>query len=89
MEVLLKLPAGQLSRLAEVQRKDLLKRKLADPPAPLFKEVRELIRRKCAPDSEKTIRDAFREGTVRRPRAPRHTEATGRGRARDEGGTGR
>ena len=59
MEVLLKLPAGQLARLAEVQRKDLLKRRLADPPAPLFKEVRELILRKCAPDSEKTIRTLF------------------------------
>src|SRR5688572_17871146 len=47
MEILLKLPAGQLARLAEVQRKDLLKRRLADPPAPLFKEVRELILRKC------------------------------------------
>ena len=59
MEILLKLPAGQLARLAEVQRKDLLKRRLADPPAPLFKEVRELILRKCAPDSEKMIRTLF------------------------------
>jgi transcriptional regulator with XRE-family HTH domain len=59
MEILLKLPAGQLARLADLQRKDVLKRKLADPPAPLFKEVRELILRKCAPDTQKSIRSLF------------------------------
>jgi hypothetical protein len=59
MEALLKLPAGQLATLADLQRKDVLKRKLADPPAPLFKEVRELILRKCAPDAEKTMRSMF------------------------------
>jgi transcriptional regulator with XRE-family HTH domain len=59
MEIVLKLPAGQLARLADLQRKDELKRKLADPPAPLFKEVRELILRKCAPDTEKPIRTLF------------------------------
>jgi transcriptional regulator with XRE-family HTH domain len=59
MEVLLKLPPGQLATLADLQRKDVLKRKLADPPAPLFKEVRELILRKCAPEAEKTIRSMF------------------------------
>ena len=59
MEILLKLPAGQLSRLADLQRKDELKRKLADPPSPLFKEVRELILRKCAPETEKAIRALF------------------------------
>ena len=59
IEILLKLPAGQLARLADVQRKDVLKRKLADPPAPLFKEVRELILRKCAPETEKPIRALF------------------------------
>jgi transcriptional regulator with XRE-family HTH domain len=59
MEELLKLPAGQLAALADLQRKDVLKRKLADPPAPLFKEVRELILQKCAPNAEKTIRSMF------------------------------
>jgi transcriptional regulator with XRE-family HTH domain len=59
MEVLLKLPPGQLARLADLQRKDVLKRKLADPPAPLFKEVRELILRKCWPETEKPIRALF------------------------------
>jgi transcriptional regulator with XRE-family HTH domain len=38
----LKLPSGQLSKLADLQRKDELKRNLGDPPTPLYKEVREL-----------------------------------------------
>jgi transcriptional regulator with XRE-family HTH domain len=59
MEGLLKLPAGQLAALADLQRQDVLKRKLADPPAPLFKEVRALILRKCAPNAEKAIRSIF------------------------------
>jgi transcriptional regulator with XRE-family HTH domain len=54
----LKLPSGKLSRLAEHQRNEELKRNL-DPPKPLFKEVRELILRKCAPDKEDQIRVIF------------------------------
>ena len=52
----LKLPSDRLSKLADLQRMEELKRNLADPPAPLFREVRELILRKCAPDKEKQIR---------------------------------
>jgi transcriptional regulator with XRE-family HTH domain len=59
MDTLLKLPAGHLAKLADVQRKDVLKRRLADPPAPLFKGVRELVLRKCAPGKEKSIRAVF------------------------------
>jgi transcriptional regulator with XRE-family HTH domain len=59
MEVFLKLPDGELARLAELQRIEELKRKLGDPSIPLFKEVRELILRKCAPDKEKQIRLIF------------------------------
>src|SRR5690349_13430328 len=54
----LKLPSGKLSKLAEHQRNEELKRNL-DPPKPLFKEVRELILRKCAPDKEDQIRVIF------------------------------
>jgi predicted transcriptional regulator len=32
----LRLPSGELSRLADLQRKEALKKKLADPPRPLF-----------------------------------------------------
>ncbi len=55
----LKLPAGKLSELVEHQRKDELKRSLGDPPAPLLKEVRELILRKCTPDKRQQIREIF------------------------------
>src|SRR5438105_10527132 len=52
----LKLPSERLSKLADLQRTEELKRNLADPPTPLFREVRELILRKCVPDREKQIR---------------------------------
>jgi len=59
MEKFLKLPSGELSKLADLQRREELKRRLADPLTPLFKEVRELILRKCNPDNEKEIRAIF------------------------------
>jgi hypothetical protein len=55
----LKLPKGNLSKLADHQRKEELKRSLGDPPAPLFREVRELILRKCAPEKRNQIRAIF------------------------------
>ncbi len=51
----LKLPNGELAKLADLQRQEELKRKLADPPTPLFKEVRELVLRKCKPKQQKPI----------------------------------
>jgi len=56
MATFLKLPSDRLAKVAALQRTEELKRHLADPPAPLFKEVRELILRKCVPDREKEIR---------------------------------
>ena len=55
----LKLPNGELARLADLERKEEFKRKLGNPPAPLFEEVRELILRKCHPDREKQVRAIF------------------------------
>src|SRR5467141_3344808 len=49
MEKFLKLPNGNLSKLADHQRKEEMKRSFGDPPTPLLKEVRELVLRKCAP----------------------------------------
>src|SRR5438552_493317 len=69
METFLRLPAGKLATLAELQRTDALKRKLADPPTPLFKEVRELILGKCEPSKEPSIRAMFEKepfGTLER-----------------------
>ena len=59
MEEFLKLSSGELANLATVQRQEELKRKLADPATPLFKEVRELVLRKCKPDKEQQIRKIF------------------------------
>jgi len=59
MEQFLKLPGDRLSTLAIHERKDELKRALADPPAPLHREVRELILRKCTAAKEKQIRTIF------------------------------
>ena len=59
MEKFLKLPSCDLSKLADLQRKEELKRRLGDPPTPLFKEVRELILGKCNPHDEKQIRAIF------------------------------
>jgi hypothetical protein len=59
MEAFLKLPTGQLSKLADLQRAEELTGRLGDPAMPLFKEVRELILRKCVPDKEHQIRAIF------------------------------
>ena len=59
METFLRLPAGKLATLADLSRMDGLKRKLADPPSPLFREVRELILRKYASGNAQPIRAMF------------------------------
>jgi len=59
MDTFLRLPKGQLSAMVETQRREQLKKKLADPPAPLFKEVRELIIRKCNAEKRKQLHDIF------------------------------
>jgi hypothetical protein len=55
----LKLPAGELAKLAEVQRQEELKKRIAEAPRPLFKECRDLILRKCEPNRRKEIRRIF------------------------------
>ena len=55
----LKLRSGELAKLADVQRKEALRKKVADPPAPLFHEFRELILRKCEPGKCKQVRVIF------------------------------
>src|SRR3989442_3555708 len=59
MDKFLKLPSGELAKLADLQRKEELKRELGDDPAPLFHEVRELILRKCDPEKQKHVRAIF------------------------------
>jgi transcriptional regulator with XRE-family HTH domain len=59
MAKFLKLPSDRLSKLAELQRREELKRDLAGPPTPMFGEIRELIVRKCAPGKTKQVRAIF------------------------------
>ena len=59
MDKFLRLPRGELARVADRQRKEGLKRELGEQPAPLFQEVRALILRKCKPDRERHIRAVF------------------------------
>jgi len=59
MDKFLRLPSGELARLAELQRKEQLKRELGDEPTALLGGVRDLILRKCAPDKEAEIRAIF------------------------------
>jgi hypothetical protein len=58
-ESFLKLPKGELSRLADLQRREDWKKKVADPPQPLFKAFRELILRKCESGKRLHIRETF------------------------------
>jgi transcriptional regulator with XRE-family HTH domain len=55
----LKLPAGELSKLASVQRQEELKKRVGEPPRPLFQECRELVLRKCEPERQKEVRRIF------------------------------
>jgi transcriptional regulator with XRE-family HTH domain len=59
MDKFLRLPRGELARVADRQRKEGLKRELGEQAAPLFQEVRALILRKCSPESERHIRAVF------------------------------
>jgi len=59
MDKFLKLPPGELAKVADAQRKQGLKRELGDEPAPLFREVRALILRKCVPRNAAHVRAIF------------------------------
>ncbi len=59
MNAFLRLPHGQLSAMVQEQQREELKKKVVDPPVPLFKNVRELIIRKCSPEKHKQVRDIF------------------------------
>ena len=59
MESFLKLPSGELAALANHERKQQLKKELGDEPTPLFREVRELVLRKCNPRTQGEIRAIF------------------------------
>jgi transcriptional regulator with XRE-family HTH domain len=56
---ILKLPGGELSKLADIQRRQELRKKVAETPGPLFKECRALILRKCDPERRAEIGAIF------------------------------
>src|SRR5438477_9500603 len=55
----LKLPAGKLAGLADLQRRQELKNKIQSPPGPLFREVRELLLQKCKAAKRTQVRAIF------------------------------
>src|SRR5689334_18049002 len=55
----MKVPGKELARLADTQRREELKRKVLDPPRPLFQEFRQLILRKCVATKKKQITNIF------------------------------
>lgn len=55
----MKLPAGKLAGLADLQRRQELKKKIESPPVPLFREVRELLLQKCKAAKRGPIRAIF------------------------------
>jgi transcriptional regulator with XRE-family HTH domain len=59
MSEFLRLPAGELSKLADVQRQEDLKKRVTEPPRPLFKETRELVLRKCELERRKEVQRIF------------------------------
>jgi hypothetical protein len=59
METLLRLPRGELARLADLQRQEAWQGRVAESPAPLFQDVRALILRKCPPDKAPDLQAIF------------------------------
>jgi transcriptional regulator with XRE-family HTH domain len=55
----LSLPAGELARVAEVQRQEDLKKRAAEPTDPLFKDCRDLVLRKCKAGIRLEVRRIF------------------------------
>ena len=55
----LRLPEGELSKLAELQRQEEFKKKAAEPSVPLFKECRDLVLRKNTHSQRTEIRRLF------------------------------
>lgn len=59
----LRLPAGELSKLADIQRQHDFKKKIAATPAPLFQACRELVLRKCDPQRRAEVKRIFEKET--------------------------
>ena len=82
MSSFLKLPNGELAKLAESEQQAELRRKLADSPAPLLAGVREIVLRKCKPNRRKATDSARAADRINQPAADRTTSAMCRGMCR-------
>jgi len=58
IESFLRLPGGELSRLADIQRQQELKKRVGEPPEALFPKWRSLVLRKCVAESRARVRAA-------------------------------
>src|SRR6059058_1888502 len=56
IEKVLKLPMGKLAGLADLERKQELRKKIQSAPVPLFKEVRNLLLEKCKREKRSQVR---------------------------------
>jgi transcriptional regulator with XRE-family HTH domain len=80
MDRCLKLPPGELAKVAELARKEELKRELGDTLEPLFPQLRDLLLRKCRAERAKQVRGIFERqpfGEVERLVAQRLLEVAG------------
>lgn len=59
MDRFLKLPHGELAKVAKLARKEALKRELGDTPEPRFPDLRDLLLRKCPAGRAKQVRAIF------------------------------
>jgi transcriptional regulator with XRE-family HTH domain len=59
MDAFLRLQPGHLSKMADLQQREELKKRFSEPLEPLFKEIRELILRKCGKETVKAVGDIF------------------------------
>lgn len=59
MESFLQLEPGELGRLAENERAQVIKRKLGQAPEPLFQEFRDLVLSKCEPETRDEVHAVF------------------------------
>jgi hypothetical protein len=84
--IVLRLPSGDLANLAELQRKEELRKKVAEPPRPLFKERRETILRKCDTARQKELRRIFEKEPFGEPErlVTQKLPDVAQGAARDE-----
>ncbi len=56
---ILRLPAQQLAKVADSQRREALKQKVVEPPEALFKEFRQLILRKVVSGKRQQVTNIF------------------------------